>query len=128
MNKHVKQYRKQLRKHLTCTREVRKNLINHFEYILLHFLSDNSSPTTADLHQAFGTPVEMAQTLMVEISPEEQAQYQKRVLVKRILAVIMLVVFLVLTAYIYLFKEKPINVSDEIVPEGTQFVNPNTIE
>lgn len=128
MNEHVNQYEKQLRKHLTCTRKAKEKLLNHFEYMLLHFLSDNGSPTTEDLHQAFGTPAEMAQTLMVEISPEEQAQYRKGVLVRRVLAVILFVVFLVLTAYIYLFKEKPINVSDEIVPEGTQFVNPNTAE
>lgn len=128
MNEHVKQYEKQLRKHLACTRKAKEKLLNHFEYMLLHFLSDNGSPTTEDLHQAFGTPAEMAQTLMSEISPEERAQYRKRLLVKRVLIGILLAAFLVLTVYVYFYKENPINVSDEILPESTQFIDPNTTE
>ena len=128
MNEHVNQYKKQLRKHLTCTRKAKEKLFNHFEYMLLHFLSDNGSPTTEDLHQAFGTPAEMAQTLMAEISQEERAQYRKRLLVKRVLIGILLAAFLVLTVYVYFYKENPINVTDEILPESTQYIDPNTTE
>lgn len=128
MNEHVNQYEKQLRKHLTCTRKAKEKLLNHFEYMLLHFLSDNGSPTTEDLHQAFGTPDEMAQTLMAQVSPEEQAQYRRVLIIKRVLIGILLTMFLVLTTYIYFYKEKPINVTDELVPEGTQFVDSNTAE
>lgn len=128
MNSCVEQYKKMLMKHLPCGRTARKRLVCRFDGILASFLEDNFSPSADELNSAFGTPEEMAQILMAEVSSQEQAQYRKELLVKRILIGILLTAFLVLTTYIYFYKEKPITITEEIISEGTQYVDPNTAE
>lgn len=96
--------------------------------ILANFLEDQISPSMDELVSAFGTPEEMARILMEETSAQDQAQFRKELLIKRVLIGTLLAAFLILTTYIYFYKEKPINVTDEILPESTQYVASNTAD
>ena len=119
MNDCVEQYKKDLNKHLSCSKNVKKRLTDQFQGVLEGFLEDNDSPSAEALNLAFGSPEEMAQTLMEGVTQEEKHRYQRLVLIKRILAGIVLSAFLLLTIYIYFYKETEMDYSDEIVPEDT---------
>lgn len=126
MNDCVERYKKELNKRLSCSKNVRKRLVDQFEGALEGFLEDNNSPSAEDMNLAFGSPAEMAQTLMESVTQEEKHQYQRLGRIKRILAGIVLGAFLLLTVYIYFYKETSMNYSDEIVPEDTHLEETNT--
>lgn len=119
MNTYARKYLLDLEKNLSCTRKTKKQMLRRFASILQHFISDNPSPTEKDLYLAFGTPNEMAQALMEEMTQEQHSHWRNNLLFKRVVATIVIVFFVIFTAYVYFYKEKPLNVTTEYFPEAT---------
>lgn len=109
----VLQYERLLKKRLRCTAAVSKRLLKKFRGALLAFLEETPEPSLKQLHEAFGPPEEMAQVLMVEMSPEENAKYRRNRRIRRIAAGVIAVVFLLFTMYVYFEKQKPLTVINE---------------
>lgn len=79
------------------------------------FLEDHPSPTTDDLRDAFGPPEEMAQVLMEGLSKEDRQKYLQRQNCKRILAVILVVLFFAYMTFVLFWKQKPLTSTSEII-------------
>ena len=52
--------------------------------------------------------------LMTEVSPEEMAEYCRNTRIRRIVAGVLAVVFVLFTMYVYFEKQKPITIIDEV--------------
>lgn len=117
----VTQYKTQLRKHLTCSGPARKRLLGQFDASLSCLLEENPNPDLEALNWAFGSPDKMAHTLMENVTPEEQRRYRTSQLLRRFLAGILLCVFLLFTAYVFLEKQKPLYTADEVVPATVHY-------
>lgn len=119
MNPSIAKYKKTLKKHLRCTGDVKKRLLAKFDDALRLYLEENPSPDELALQSAFGMPEDMAKILMAEVTPLEAIDYRKSRIALKIIAGIMLTVFLVLTIYIYFIKQSEIIVYEEIIPGTT---------
>ena len=116
MNKSVAQYRRALKSMLPCQGPVRRRLMDEFGGMLDSFLEDNPSPTPDELRAAFGSPEEMARHLSANISAAESLQYSRGVVAKKVLAIVLVVLLALATVYVFILKQKPIYVVDELIP------------
>lgn len=81
---------------------------------LTAFLEENPAPTPDDLYAAFGPPQEMAEILMEDVTPQEQAQHRRITLLARALAGIIAIVLVLTSVYVLFVKEFRITVIHDI--------------
>lgn len=108
------QYRRSLEKKLQCGSETKKRLLAGFDQSLATYMEDANAPAMEDLCAAFGPPEEMAEVLMAEVTSQEQTQHRKNMLCKEILAVILAVILVVFTIYIWFYKEVGLTITDDL--------------
>lgn len=119
MSDHVTQYKKELKKNLRCSSNVKKRLMGKFDCSLSTFLDDKPTPDIDELCTAFGSPKEMASVLMEEVTPEEAARYRKNTIIARIVAgatagtILFLIV--AISVQIYFYKEQDVVIENEII-------------
>lgn len=110
----VNQYKKALKKHLHCSGPVRDRLIKGFDASMTAFLEDIPSPGHEEVYAAFGSPKEMAELLMTEVTTEEAALYRRQNTLLRTVAGVLASVLLAGTIYIYFFKEQNISYNNTV--------------
>ena len=108
----VKQYERKLKKNLNCFPKTKATLIGSFRRSLEDFLVEAPEPTFDALVEAFGTPEEMAKTLMADVSSKEIAHRKVFLYVKRAVAVVLILLFLALTYHVYVQKSIPVYTYD----------------
>ena len=101
-------YKAELRQHLKCSRTTKNRLMENFRNMLQCFLEENESADHAALVAAFGTPSEMAATLMAEIPPEEKTRYETRSRRRSLNMIIAIILTLLICVYVFFVKQKPL--------------------
>lgn len=119
MNYDASRYIKALKKELRCTGSTKKRLLQQFHSSLSAYLEEHPSPTGTDLQDAFGPPNEMAGVLMEHVSEEDRRKYHHSQTIKRIFAVILVVLFFAYVTFVLFWKQKPIVVVDKLTHETT---------
>ena len=110
----VAQYRRALKKELRCSSKAKKRLLTGFDQTLTAYLEENSNPSMEELSAAFGPPEEMAKVLMAELTAQEQTQYRRNILIRRLFLTALALVFLVLTIYICFYKSVGLTSTSEL--------------
>lgn len=95
----VCKYRRSVKRLLLCGGDVRSDLIARMDKMLTSFQSENPAPSFEELAKSFGTPEEMAQELMLDITPEEQETYCRKRRTVRIIAGVAAVLALMLIIF-----------------------------
>lgn len=95
----VCKYRRSVKRLLLCGGDVRSDLIARMDKMLASFQSENPAPSFEELVRSFGTPEEMAQELMLDITPEEQETYCRKRRTVRIIAGLVAVLVVVFSLY-----------------------------
>lgn len=108
------QYRRALKKKLRCGRDVKNRLLESFDSTLSAYLEEHPDPNMDDLTIAFGPPVEMAEVLMTEVTPQEKTQYRKNSTIHKILIALLAAFLLFSTIYIWFYKETALTSTDSI--------------
>lgn len=103
-------YRKTVRKSLRCGWGAKRRLLAQFDDYCLTSAEDSSVQTYDQIAAAFGPPEEMAHTLMQEVTPAEQAAYQRSKLFLRICAGILAAAWVMFTLHTFFIKEVSIKV------------------
>lgn len=111
----LKQYKKELGRLLPCPRKTRRQLVARLDAYRDSEMADNPSPTYEQLVSGFGPPEEMAQTLSMELTPQDRAAYRRNRLAYRAAAVALAAALLVFTVYIWILKTTPIEVIEKTV-------------
>lgn len=100
----IEQYKRRLKRCLHCGSITKRRLMDRFEGMLNVYLGDSgwpaSWPSERDLENAFGTPEQMAQILMQEVSADVLIKYRKTKRILHIAETIVLVVFLLYLVYL----------------------------
>ena len=121
----MKQYRRVLKRKLRCSWGVRKRLLEKFDDAAFSYLENEPTPALAEVTEAFGTPEEMARTLMEEVTPKEAAAYKRGVIVRRVLAGVAAAAVLAFAVYTFCFKEVGVTITPygyEGIPDGVELV------
>ena len=105
---------------MNCFPKTKSILIGSFRKSLEDFLIDTPNPTFDALVEAFGTPEEMATTLMADVSGKEIAHRKVFLYVKRAVAVVLILLFLALTYHVYVQKSIPVYTHDSYGPTQSQ--------
>lgn len=114
MSNDIVRYERLLKKTLHCVRKVKNRLLTKFKSMLTVFLDDNPAPTMEQLCEAFGSPEELARALSAEIGEQEEKQYGFHKKVKRFIIVLLTIVFVLITTYVYFLKEIPSYYVEEV--------------
>lgn len=96
----VCKYRRSVKRLLLCGGDVRSDLIARMDKMLTSFQSENPAPSFEELAKSFGTPEEMAQELMLDITPEEQETYCRKRRTVRIIACAAVALALIFVVYV----------------------------
>lgn len=118
----VRKYKRKLSKNLKCCGKAKKALITSFEQKLHSYLEENPTPSEEMLSDAFGSPAEMAAILMVQVSAEDAKQYRVRSIAKKVLASVLILLFILLTIHVYFFKSIPVYTESSGNLIGTEYV------
>lgn len=113
------QYMRELRNHLRCSRKTRKRLIEHFSAYQRDAIDE--APDYDQMVTLFGPPDEIAQTLMEEVTSEEQMAYAQSKLVKKIATILLATAFVLSSLYVMFWKE----ISVIEVETNTYYGEPN---
>lgn len=120
LNKNISRYRRVLKQSLRCGIADKSRLLSQFECSISGFQEDCPAPTYAQLEEAFGPPVEMAEVLMEDISPDEQKRYRSANVLIRVLIGLFAVLFVLFALYVFCDKEySVIEISGELIPDPT---------
>lgn len=122
MNVSVKKYRAQVLRKLPCFQKSKKKLEAKLDKALRNYADENSEPSLEELTCAFGSPEEIAKTLLSEVPQEKQRQYKTLRKIVQIAGSILIVVILVFATYVFFLKEIPMNVVFEDEDFGTEYV------
>ena len=102
--KPITRYIRDTKRFLICPRNYRRDFIADMEKDIQQFLLENSSAEYNDMVDYFGTPVELAQLYLENISPEERTIYN--IHKKRFSKFISITLFLILTTTIFCLYAK----------------------
>lgn len=114
MSNDIVRYERLLKRELHCSRKVKERLIAKFNSMLSVFQEDNPAPSMEKLCEAFGSPEELARVLSVEIDEKEEKQYRCNQKIKRFAIVLLMTIFVLITAYVYFLKEIPSYYVEEV--------------
>ena len=115
----VKAYKWKLKKQLSpelCSRRVRGLLLSRFDTMLDTMAEEYPNPNPAQLEQAFGTPAQMAETLLDGIPQEKRIRRQSSMRTLRKLLVAALILALAGgLIYVWWFKSFAIHAKEAIL-------------
>lgn len=105
-----KQYMRELRRQLRCSRKTQNRLLESFS--AYHRNSIDDTPDYDQMVTMFGPPDEMARTLMEEVTGEERNAYNRNILFGKTIAIAMALCFVIFSLYIMFIKEIPVQYSE----------------
>ena len=108
MNTQEKNYRKQVRKALLCGRKEKKQLTAALDRNLARFREETPEPTAEELSAAFGTPVDMAASLMAQLPEGTQKKFQKCKRVWKWIVSAVIIFLIAFFAFVAYTKEIPV--------------------
>lgn len=127
-DKELRQYLKSISDLLLCKPKKRKQFMSDFSNSIDDFLQNNSDASINDLEKALGTPQEIAEEFMADVSPKD---IKKRVSIARIAIIpITLGVLIIVTVCVLLIIDayKNHNSHEEvyIIDKGTIYEDETT--
>ena len=128
MRANATKYQNELKKNLFCSAKVKKQLLNSFQCSLDAFLEENPTPSMADLHDAFGPPAEMARILSKQITEQEIKKFKRQSTAIQVIAILLALVLVLLTFYVFFWKEKPFTYNDSQLAVSKMLLYPITEE
>ena len=108
MNTQEKNYRKQVRKALLCGRKEKKQLTAALDRNLARFREETPEPTAEELSAAFGTPEDMAASLMAQLPEGTQKKFQKCKRVWKWIVSAVIIFLIAFFAFVAYTKEIPV--------------------
>lgn len=107
MNHPIKQYKRELNRHLPLRFSARKKAIQRLQPAMDAFTEEHPAFTVEQMHAAFGSPEDMAQLLTQQSPPEEQAKYLRQKQQTKFLLWGLAVLVLLFAVYVCFFFEIP---------------------
>ena len=104
-------YMRELRRQMRCSRKTQNRLLEQFTAYQLKSLDE--TPDYEQMVTMFGSPDEMAQTLMEEVSQEEQSIYQRKKQCLKGAGIAACILWAVFTFYIFVIKSIPIQLIEK---------------
>lgn len=126
MNTQEKNYRKQVRKALLCGRKEKKQLTAALDRDLARFREETPEPTAEELSAAFGTPEDVAASLMAQLPEGTAASYRKKTQMITWVVSAVMAVILLFSVYVCFIKEIPVKAVDDVDINGTEYVPDRT--
>ena len=108
MNTQEKNYRKQVRKALLCGRKEKKQLTAALDRDLARFREETPEPTAEELSAAFGTPEDVAASLMAQLPEGTQKKFQKCKRVWKWIVSAVIIFLIAFFAFVAYTKEIPV--------------------
>ena len=108
MNTQEKNYRKQVRKALLCGRKEKKQLTAALDRNLARFREETPEPTAEELSAAFGTPEDVAASLMAQLPEGTQKKFQKCKRVWKWIVSAVIIFLIAFFAFVAYTKEIPV--------------------
>lgn len=105
MNGQMTQYRVAVRSNLHCGANTKNRLLAKLDRLLDAYAEEHDEASAEALIAAFGTPEEMANILMHDVTPGEMEQYRRQSVVNKSILSVLLAVFIAFTIWLYFFKE-----------------------
>lgn len=112
LDKAIKKYMRATRRLLICPKNYRGQFLKDMERDMAQFIQENEPEGYSDIIRYFGTPAELAQTYLDNVSQDELAEYKikRRTYIAKVgvtLVILSISIFLVL--FISLWKSYKIN-------------------
>ena len=126
MNTQEKNYRKQVRKALLCGRKEKQQLTAALDRDLARFREETPEPTAEELSAAFGTPEDMAASLMAQLPEGTQKKFQKCKRVWKWIVSAVIIFLIAFFAFVAYTKEIPVKAVDDVDINGTEYVPDRT--
>lgn len=114
MNSAVASYRKRLKHCLSCGSKEKRSFLAQFDEMLLPILEENRAPGTQELTIALGTPEQLAQGMMSEISTETLIKWKKHKKFWMILNTAVLVLAFLILLHFVAIKPIELTIQDTI--------------
>ena len=111
----ITQYRCEVRKNLRCGADSQKRLLGKLDRLLDTYTEEHDKVSIEGLITAFGSPEEMARTLMFDVTSDELAQYRKKNKIKKAILCALLAAFIAFTVWLYFFKEVGLTSHQQII-------------
>ena len=108
MNTQEKNYRKQVRKALLCGRKEKQQLTAALDRDLARFREETPEPTAEELSAAFGTPEDVAASLMAQLPEGTQKKFQKCKRVWKWIVSAVIIFLIAFFAFVAYTKEIPV--------------------
>ncbi len=121
------QYIRSLKKQLFCTPSTKNRLVAQFESALSNYLDENPDATLEMLYVAFGTPEQMAATMMQDLTQSEHENKHRQNRLHRFVIGTVLTLLFIFSMYIFFIKQKPIVSHVEITPYESTTESPATL-
>lgn len=118
MNQYANAYIKAVNKEMRCSRGTKNHLLHLLAQNIERFTDENENICMQVLCDSFGSPADMAQQLMQEVTPEQQKSYYLRKKTVRIFSGVLSGILVFAMIYIFFIKQKPVIVSEEIIEDG----------
>ena len=112
MDKAIRQYRRALSRKLPCTKAVKVRLLKRFDGLAASYLEESPSPSMEDLYRGFGPVEEMAESLLVSVTPEEKRAFRSRKTAACICTAAAVTLLVLVVAYGLFWKNTPIQSFD----------------
>ena len=118
MSKAIPAYIRAVKKHMHCTGAVKQELTAGLLQKLTQCAEENDPVDMQLLYENFGPPEALAAELMQEVTPGQQKASRIRKTVLRIVAGVLVTVFLGFMVYVLFDKQKPIVAYEETIDDG----------
>lgn len=116
MNAVSNAYIRAVKRQLTCSAKTKRRLINQLNKTMSDFLDENPYATLEALHAGFGTPEQLATTMMQDLPQSEYSEFRKKKKLNQTLAGTLVLLFVCFTIYVFFIKQNPIESYVEIIP------------
>lgn len=117
VNNDIKQYLRQIRSQLQCSRRKRTGLMKPLLRSMQSYLLENDDVSYDDLVNAFGTPKEMSAMLTEKIPESEISRYRRCKTIQNSLLILLCVSSILLLVYTLFFSTMPVEVTQTIIIE-----------
>ena len=104
-------YMRELRRQMRCSRKTQNRLLEQFTAYQLKSLDE--TPDYEQMVTMFGSPDEMARTLMEEVSQEERSIYQHKKQRLKAAGIAACILWAVFTFYVFWIKSIPLQVVEK---------------
>lgn len=97
LQKDIRMYLREVKKHLMCPWKMRKQILNSVESSIYDYTNEKNVQNIKDIYTHFGTPEEIAGTYLPEI---DIRKFRKTVIIQRIILVAAIVLLALLALYL----------------------------